>query len=101
MPEKKEQMKIKGKRAVIMIPATSWVKGLGHRPAFVLEGNAHMTPQGGEGKEPWYWGDPNNCAKSAKLAQEAADEYNAKNGYTKEEAAEIVAESIAMSMRSR
>lgn len=99
--KQKEQMRIDGRRVVAMIPPTSWVKGLGHRPAFVFEGDDCMTAQGGGDKAPWYWGDPNDCAKSLKLAEATAEEYNAKNGYSKEEADKIVMDSVCLSMRQR
>jgi hypothetical protein len=93
-------------RVVAVILAGKWVKGLGHEVCFVKEGEQGCYATGDEpseygGAAPWYWGDPDDEAKSFKAAQATADGYNERRGISKEDAAVIVAKSMRDGIRNR
>jgi hypothetical protein len=93
------------KRMIAYIPATAWTQGKGHRVSFVTENEAGHSPNGnapeGGDVEPWYWGDPNDAAKSLKTAEETANHYNEKHGISKEDAMMILCSSMRLSNQKK
>jgi hypothetical protein len=85
-------------RMITYIPATSWTKGKGHRVSFVIENEAGHAPNGnapeGGEIEPWYWGNPNDEAKSYELAKKTARAYNQKRKISEEEEMRILISSM-------
>lgn len=85
-------------RMCAFIPADAYVEGEGYRVSFVKEGVAGHFPTGHwpydpRKPKPWFWG------PSYEEACEAADEYNANIGISKQDQIKIVASSIGAQRR--
>jgi hypothetical protein len=101
---KGNEAKVAEGRIVAVILAGKWVKGKGHEVCFAKEGEQGYYSTGDDpsgGSAPWYWGDPDDEAKSFEAAQALADDNNAKRGISKEDSALIVAGSMRESIRNR
>lgn len=85
-------------KAVAYISPCGWVKGKGHRVSFVLPNEGFQRPTGGDGVEPWYWGDPNDCSKSLEMAEEMARKYNSDRGISDSEADRILLQSMVLGL---
>lgn len=51
------------------IPRSGFVEGRGYRVSIVFEGETGHYPTGGDGKEPWFWGDTYEEAEEAAARQ--------------------------------
>lgn len=86
---------------IAWIDPQGWVKGRGHLVSIVIDGENGVRRTGGQGKEPWYWGDPNDEAKSLEIAEKDAKDYNLKHGIDQEQADDILNESMFPGYRVR
>jgi hypothetical protein len=70
------------RRWVYLVMPGDWEKGKGHLVRLVFENTYGYCLSGGGGKEPWYWGDPDDEEKSLILAEETALDHNLRRGLT-------------------
>lgn len=89
-------------RVIAFIPHGAFVEGHGFRVSFVVEGEDGHRPNGtwpyhGQPGEqlPWFWGD------DYEQACEIADQHNERLGISKEEASEILRQSMALAARNK
>lgn len=57
------------RRWCYFIPLTAFIEGKGWRVSIVFEGIAGHFPTGGNGVEPWFWGDTYEEAEEAAALQ--------------------------------
>jgi hypothetical protein len=81
---------------IYYIPIGGWEKGKGHKVSIVFENDDGHYPTGGGDKEPWYWGNGVDEAKSYRLAQAAARELNRKHGISAKREAQILGNSMRL-----
>ncbi len=88
-------------RFIYWVDPASWVKGKGHRVSIVVEGERGHYPTGSADKEPWWWGDRQDEARSLELAEQTALEANTRRGFTEEQVMQILMSSMRGQRRVR
>jgi len=101
MPRAKKVVINDNEKIACFIPVDGWVKGKGHRVAFVKANDPLIHLTGGGDVEPWYWGNGTNAEDSFEQAYKIAANYNKRLGISQEEADEIVLQSMKLSNELR